>query len=493
MQSPELQTDGRFDPAKWERFLASPAIRQEGVLLQLQQYYEDQIPREKLFAQILGEVYVSDARLWRMYQDANDSAAVSFVSFRLPASADSASLPNVTDAEINAYYTENAPNLSAPARAIVTALVISRVPTAADTAEGRERLAAVRARIAGGAKFEDVAKEVSEDSVSAADGGNLGKRGRGAWIKEFEDAVFALRPGQLSEPVKTPNGWHLIRVDERKGDSIAARHILLRHRQSDSAATATDRLADRVSQLAGGATDRARIDSAAAEVGIPLLDLEVIEGQRALGANGRPLPGLSQWATKSGARVGETSELLDGDDAYFVARLDSLVPGGQPPLARIRADIRRYLARRKGVEQLRDDAQAFASQAVSSSFEAAARARNLTVEATKPFTRIAFVPGLGQSNAAIGAAFSLSVGAVSAPIVTDEAVFVLRVDRRWAVARDAWEAQRAAQRAAIEQQMQQDRYRQYLAALRAEAKVVDTRKEVLAASRMEVPADQKQQ
>ena len=45
-QSPELQTDGRFDPAKYQRFLASPSARQEGILLQLEAYYRDQIPKE---------------------------------------------------------------------------------------------------------------------------------------------------------------------------------------------------------------------------------------------------------------------------------------------------------------------------------------------------------------------------------------------------------------------------------------------------------------
>ena len=51
-QSPELQTEGRFDPEKYRRFPSSPSARQEGILLQLEQYYRDQIPREKLFEQV---------------------------------------------------------------------------------------------------------------------------------------------------------------------------------------------------------------------------------------------------------------------------------------------------------------------------------------------------------------------------------------------------------------------------------------------------------
>src|SRR5512143_4075752 len=81
-QSPELQTDGRFDPEKYQRFLASPAARQEGLLLQLESYYRDQIPREKLFEQVAADVYVSDERLWNIWRDTRDTAQITYVVFR---------------------------------------------------------------------------------------------------------------------------------------------------------------------------------------------------------------------------------------------------------------------------------------------------------------------------------------------------------------------------------------------------------------------------
>src|SRR4029078_8769841 len=56
MQSPDLQTDGQFDPAKYQRFLASPLARQQGLLYQLEQYYRTEIPQEKIFCQAAGEV-----------------------------------------------------------------------------------------------------------------------------------------------------------------------------------------------------------------------------------------------------------------------------------------------------------------------------------------------------------------------------------------------------------------------------------------------------
>ncbi|MFP5355366.1 MAG: SurA N-terminal domain-containing protein, partial [Gemmatimonadota bacterium] len=81
MQSPDFQTDGRFDIQKYRRFIGSSAARSQGVLIQLENYYRSEIPRAKLFDQLAGDVFVSDAKLWSVYKDMNDSAQVSFVMF----------------------------------------------------------------------------------------------------------------------------------------------------------------------------------------------------------------------------------------------------------------------------------------------------------------------------------------------------------------------------------------------------------------------------
>src|SRR4029078_6789327 len=137
-QSHELQTDGRFDPAKYQRFLASPAARQEGILLQLEAYYRDQIPREKLFEQVASDVYVSDDRLWNMYRDSRDTAQMSYVVFRPELVADNE--VTVPASEIKDYYEKNKKDFEKPARAVVSVVSIPRVITAADTAAVRNRL-----------------------------------------------------------------------------------------------------------------------------------------------------------------------------------------------------------------------------------------------------------------------------------------------------------------------------------------------------------------
>jgi len=70
---------------------------------------------------------------------------------------------------------------------------------------------AVLERIKNGEKFGKLAKELSIDSGSAKRDGNLGYFGRGKMVKEFENAAFNLQAGQISEPVKTQYGYHIIK------------------------------------------------------------------------------------------------------------------------------------------------------------------------------------------------------------------------------------------------------------------------------------------
>lgn len=82
--------------------------------------------------------------------------------------------------------------------------------------EAKRRIDSVYNALLAGADFEALAKQVSQDPGSARRGGNLGMFSRNQMVKEFEDAAFALQPGELSKPVLSPFGWHVIKMKERK-------------------------------------------------------------------------------------------------------------------------------------------------------------------------------------------------------------------------------------------------------------------------------------
>jgi peptidyl-prolyl cis-trans isomerase D len=480
VNQPELQTNGQFDMAKYQRYLSSSTAKQQGLLYMLEQHYRSEIPRRKLFDQIAASAYIGDTELWRTYRDQHDSASVSYVAFR-PA-GDPEVLKSIKDDDLRAYFNAHKDKFKRTGRAVMSVVHIARSVTAADTAAAKAKASALRAEIMGGAKFETVADRESPDA--AGPGGDLGASWPSRFVPEFTKAAWKLPVGQVSEPVLTPFGYHLIRVDEKKkGDTLALRHILVKIGPSDSSTSAVDRQADRLSTLTGGAVDPKKFDEAAKQLGLTPMRVTAVENQPATAGN-QVIPSASAWAF-GGAKVGESSDLFDDENGYYLARLDSLdAPDvDEADFDAVKNEVRAYVITQRELDNFMVGAKQVADAAVTSNLEAAAQSKGLTVEKAPMFTRSSFVNGLGQVNEAIGAAFGLPVGVVSAPIRTDDAVFVLRVDKRVQADSAAWVTQKAVQKQQRAQGQQQQAIQLYLQDLRQSAKVDDRRKDINAAAR----------
>jgi peptidyl-prolyl cis-trans isomerase SurA len=94
--------------------------------------------------------------------------------------------------------------------------------------EAKQRALAILDSIRAGKDFAEMAKKYSEDPGSAAQGGDLGFTKRGTLVPEYEAAAFALQEGQISEPIETVFGYHIIQLIARKGESIHTRQILIK-------------------------------------------------------------------------------------------------------------------------------------------------------------------------------------------------------------------------------------------------------------------------
>lgn len=480
--APDLQTNGQFDPEKYQRLLTSSQARQSGLLVALEQYFRTEVPKEKLFEQVTSGLYVTDAELWRSWQDANDSASISFVAFHPTITAADS---GISDASLRTYYDAHKAEFDRPSHAVLSVVYIPRTVSAADSAAVRAKINALRAEIAGGAKFEDVAKRESADSVSGVQGGDIGKITRGQMVPEFEKAAYALKVGELSQPVLTPFGYHLIRVDSRNGDTLSVRHILLRLQPSDSSAAKVDREADELARLAASATDPAKFDEAAKTLKLTPFTVTAIEDQPAM-HDGKYVPSVSAWAF-DGARPGETSDLFDAEDGYYLARLDTLVQGGTSFEA-VKSDVKARLARERAIERIVPAASQLAQAAKATSLEAAAAKAGMTVTKTGMTTRGGAVSAFGSLGEAIGAAFALPVNTVSAPVRQSDGVFVIRVDATKPSDKAAFEARKNELRAGRLQALRQQRVQNFLDDLRKSANIKDKRKDINAQLRRQSAA-----
>src|SRR5213083_2870038 len=372
----EFQVNGRFDLAKWQQFVTSGSNPE--FLFALEQRYRDEIPYVKFLQFLTADVYVSDAHLWRMYRDEHDSVTVGVLAV-IPAEIPDSAVP-VTDAEAQRYF------VAQPRR-----------PDAADTAAAVARVRALRARLERGEKFDVVAKAESADSGSAARGGDLGwiHPDSGGFVQPFLDAVKRLRPGQLSAPVATEFGYHLIRVDAARGDSVKVRHLLVPIELQGAHRDLVESRTDTLDRFAAEQENGTQLDSVARRLGLPVAKASpLVQGDRM--TLGRwVIPDVSVWAFE--AKVGETSPVIEGTPAFYVFRLDSLTPGGAPPFAQVKEAALAGAREEKKRALVHPRAREIADQLRGETDLLAAAARHgLRAVRLGPFTRVAPPPELRQ-------------------------------------------------------------------------------------------------
>lgn len=114
---------------------------------------------------------------------------------------------------------------------------IMRIPSLTEEAKSfaRDKAKQLLDSLKNGADFSELAKKYSDDSASAVLGGDLGRVKKGVFVKEFEDAAFLLKPGEISDIVETEFGFHIIKVNDKSGDMIKLQHILVKFPHLESA------------------------------------------------------------------------------------------------------------------------------------------------------------------------------------------------------------------------------------------------------------------
>jgi len=164
-------------------------------------FIENYVLNDLLYREGVAQGLASDPDIERQVNDLRRRLVVQRIVKKLQ------DLPPVTDEQVKAYYDANGGKYS-------TTTIKARHILVKDEAKARELHAQVKQAPG---QFADVAKGNSVDTASARKGGDLGFFGRGRMVPEFEVAAFALEtPGEISEVVKTPYGYHIIQLEERR-------------------------------------------------------------------------------------------------------------------------------------------------------------------------------------------------------------------------------------------------------------------------------------
>tara|TARA_Y100000780_G_scaffold145341_1_gene131090 strand:+ start:611 stop:2464 length:1854 start_codon:yes stop_codon:yes gene_type:complete len=291
---------------------------------------------------VQDKVDVTEADVQAYYDENRDQ-------FRQPEQVDAAYITlsqgalaesiEVAEDEVRAYYEERAEEYAREERRAAHILV-----EAGD--EGQATLATIQQRLEDGESFAVLAEEYSVDTVSAQEGGDLGFAGRGVYDEAFEDALFGLEEGEVSGPVETSFGLHLIKLEEVRRSDVPAFDELREDLRLELARTkASERFAEVRSQLADAAYAADDLASPAEELG---LEIRVVEGvSRDGGAAPFDHAGLvRQLFSEDVLEGGYNTELIDvGDNVSVVARVREYHEPRQLELADVEPEIRRILER----------------------------------------------------------------------------------------------------------------------------------------------------
>ena len=337
----------------------------------------------------------------------------------------------VTDAEIEAYYKEHGSEFDEPKRLRVAHVLVRVPPVGGSDAENaaKAKVEDVIKRARAGEDFGKLAREISEDKASAVQGGDLGFVGPGELVAPFEQAAFALKKGDVSDPVRTPFGYHAIRVlDVRDGGKTPLKDVApkikatLVAQKSERAAQAR---ADEAKAALLGAPDFA---AAAKRLGLEAREVTFGRGD-ALGEAGRD-PQLDDAVF--GLAVGGVSAPIKTAAGYAVVKVAQQIAAGVPPIAEIRDRVVEAVKRERAEQQLTDKAKTLAATlGKGGDFAAAAKAEGFTIGSIPLFSRSDPPKERGSlPGGVLLAALQTPAGQVAEPVRAEGGVYVVKTLER---------------------------------------------------------------
>src|SRR5258705_10285709 len=431
-----------------QRIFAMPAFQENGGFIGEQRYqqllrmqrppmmpseFETNVRRgltvEKLRASLTDWLGVSDKELEEEYRRRNDKVKLAVVTF----SADSfRTQATASDADVAGYFDGHKEDFKIPEKRKIRYLLLDVeamrakvvVPAAdlekayngsieqyttpeqvrashilfktegKDDATVKAKAEEILKQAKAGADFADLAKKNSEDEQSAKNGGDLDYFGRGRMVPEFDQAVFAMQPGQLSDLVKTQYGDHVIKMVDKK--NAATRPLAeVRQQLNDQLAyeRAQSQAADLASKLEKQITKAADLDKTAKAEGLAVQESGFFaRDEPILGLGPAPEAANKAFEMKQGDVAGPLRVSRGFVFEALVAKQDPYVPKLDEVKERVKDEVIKQKARDLSKQKA---AEIAAKLKAAPDFDKAAKALGFEAETTELITKDAPIPDLG--------------------------------------------------------------------------------------------------
>lgn len=464
----QLFPDGKFDRLVYERFLS-----QQGLTIQ---QFEKDVRTNLLLLRLqnlaLEGVIVTPQELEREFKRKNDKVKIEYVVYN---AGDVKSEVTVSPDEIKAYYDKNRTQFMTPERRSFDLLLAEEARIGASIQTGENDLRAlygrsierfrtperVKARhilvktqgkpagevsgleakandllkqVKAGGNFAELAKKHSEDTVSGAQGGDLGWVTRGQMVKPFEEAVFSLKPNEISGVVKTEYGFHIVQALEREQARV-------RPFEEVRAELETESKREAVYQRMQQGIDQARAELVRnpkqAEQIAQKYNLTFSRAENI--PRGQPIGAIGANPEFEGAafslKQGEVTPVVQvGADKLAIAAVTSVVEPKPSELAEVESQIRERITNEKTSKLAEERIRQMRTkmQAAGSDLAAAAKSLGLEVKSTQFFGQEGAADGIGPADY-VRDAFVKPAGTMLAPFNIGTQLFLARVAEKQSV------------------------------------------------------------
>jgi peptidyl-prolyl cis-trans isomerase D len=502
-----------------QQIFAIPGLQQDGRFVGEQQYelilrrqtppmtkaaFEENLRRslmiDKLQAALTDWMTVSDADVEREFKQRNEKVKLQLVALTADAFRDQVT---VTDADLASYFEPRKAEYRIGEQRKVKALIVDReqaqarmiVPAAdlqryyndniaqyqtpeqirashillntggKDEAAVRKQAEAVLQQLKAGADFAELARKVSEDAGTKANGGDLDYFSRGRMVPEFETAAFALEPGQMSDLVRTQYGFHIIKVVDKKPavtrpfDEVRPQiEEQLKRDRTDQA------VLDRAAEIAKRLSSPSDLDAVGREAGLRVVETDYF-------GRDDQIPGLGAAPQVAAAAFqlpdNEISHPIGSPPGPVFVTVTGKREPYVPMLDEVKDRVREDVVRARATELSRRRATSItAALRAASNFAAAAKAQGFEAKETELVARSSPLPDIGVNPEVDKVAFGLPVGGVSDPITTVDATVIVRVADRDEVTPEEFKQGKEAFR----EQLLSERRGRFFAAYMAKAK-----------------------
>ncbi|MFO7653154.1 MAG: peptidylprolyl isomerase [Candidatus Krumholzibacteriia bacterium] len=441
-------------------------------------YIRAMLPSLKLQEMLTAGVTVSEAEVEQAFHRQNSRAVAEIMGVIY---ADLESDWEPSDEQVQAHYESRPALFEQPEQIQVEVAVwpkeashLDRTAVEQDARELRQEI------LRGEIDFAEAARLYSQDSGSAERGGDLGTFDRNRMVQPFTEAAFDLEIGEISEPVATQYGFHLIEVLERipgedgedgEVEQVHARHILFNVDPGEETVTDLYGAADSF-RKSGGQDFAARAEADSIQLHAPQPF-----------ARGRDIPGLFQsaagasWAFR--AKPGTVSPVFENDQNFYVVLLRNRHPAGPAPLDQVRSQIVVELKR----DHKRELARELLSPAVGEvqmggEMARVAEQHDLVHAVTDTITATSNIPETGYATALNEVALAVEPGTLVPEVETPRGLFAVKTLWRSEPDRETFAQRREQIRQNLLVRKQQEALEAWFEVQLSEADLVDRRAEL---------------